>query len=84
MKPGQRQEDQNRTFKAESGSSPNGVANQWLAQRRGKDVWVSLSHGEEIVGRLAAFDAYSLRLEVGATSVLVFKGPGVVVRDASA
>lgn len=85
MKPGDRQQADNRAHKDATGSSPNGVANKWLAERRSRFVTV-LYRGEEIVrGHLLAFDSYSLLVKGHDSGmglepeVLVFKGPGVVV-----
>lgn len=83
-RPGRRQEEDGRTFRSNTGSAPNGVANHWLSTRIGKELVVAMPGGERISGVLIAFDSYSLAVKaVGAEfSVLVFKGPGVVICDA--
>jgi hypothetical protein len=86
--PGERQIERGREFKDNTGSSPNGVANKWLAQRRGCEVAVQRPGQLELVGELIGFDAYSvlIRVEVAIShddsepmDMLIFKGPGVTV-----
>jgi sRNA-binding regulator protein Hfq len=86
-KPGGRQAADNRAYREETKASPNGVANRWLAEHRGKPVKVTMASGETMQGVLRAFDAYSLELSEGTLgpqeTILVFKGPGVSLRDAA-
>ena len=81
MKPGERQIVEGRVFKRDVGSSPNGVANAYLAAARGKDVVIEHNNECIMTGTLIAFDAYSLEIKPNGLvrTVLIFKGPGVVV-----
>lgn len=83
-RPGLRQETDGRAFRGNTGSSPNGVANNWLSTRIGKPIAITMPTGTTIEGFLLAFDAYSIAIKnpKAEFSVLVFKGPGVVVCDA--
>lgn len=87
-KPGDRQLLDNAEHKMHLGSTPNGVANKFLAIARGCSVTVHAG-GRVLQGTLLSFDAYSIALAVpgpkkGAyTHVLVFKGPGVAIEVAA-
>ena len=74
--PGDRQAADNKAYKAATGSSPNGVANAYLAQLRGKRVQIRLPDGSSEAGTLIAFDAYTVQID----EALFFKGPGVSIR----
>lgn len=78
-RPGDRQHDDNKKHKRDLGSSPNGVANQFLSSVRDKKVSVYLGQDVIAIGTLVRFDAYSMVVLVSGTERLVFKGPGVVV-----
>jgi hypothetical protein len=81
-RPGERQEADNRSHKAEYGASPNGVANRWLADRKGRRVKVIVPDSGPVEGVLVAFDGYSLLVRQSESAEsLVFKGPGVVVMN---
>jgi len=82
-KPGERQIRDNQSHKKDLGSSPNGVANQFLAQNRGQVVSVASDGVVLMVGVLLSFDAYSLVVQADGHDRLVFKGPGVVISAAS-
>lgn len=79
-RPGERQIEDGREYKKATGSSPNGVANSWLAARRGREVRVVYRDELLVEGELVGFDSYSLevRLPYDETA-LVFKGPGIVI-----
>lgn len=82
MKPGDRQIERGRDFKQNTGSSPNGVANKWLSSMRGRHITVYGPSGESLAaGALVGFDAYSIEMQFKeeADTVLVFKGPGMVL-----
>jgi hypothetical protein len=81
-RPGERQIERGKTFKRNTGSSPNGVANAWLSRHRGQGVSVLYQGSELCRGILVAFDAYSLEVDEGPRAkdtTLVFKGPGMEV-----
>ena len=78
--PGQRQIQQGREFKDNTGSSPNGVANSFLSSLRGKKVAVLIDDGE-YTGVLIGFDSFSIKLEDLDGPYLIFKGPGMIVRQ---
>ena len=78
-RPGDRQHADNKQHKRDLGSSPNGVANQFLSALRDKKVTVYLGSTAIAIGTLVRFDAYSMVVLVGGVERLVFKGPGVVV-----
>lgn len=83
-KPGDRQLLDNAEHKMHLGSTPNGVANKFLAIARGQLVEVNAG-GRVLKGTLLAFDAYSIALATEGTHkhVLVFKGPGVSIEVAA-
>lgn len=70
----------NREQKHALGSSPNAVANKYLASLRDREVVIT-SEAFRRQGKLLAFDLYSLLIQEGGLSepTLVFKGPGVAV-----
>jgi hypothetical protein len=64
---------------------PNGVANKFLAALIGWPIVVGVGAERVHYGRLLMFDGYSLLIEEDEhTQVLLFKGPGVVVRPGGA
>lgn len=80
---GERQVESGKEYKKNTGSSPNGVANSWLARHRGTKIKITFqSDSAEMVGVLLGFDAYSLEIGDSEGSFLVFKGPGLVVEGA--
>jgi len=83
-RPGDRQLLDNAAHKLHLGSTPNGVANQFLSMCRAKHVTVR-SEGGCHEGTLLAFDAYSMLIarDGDHLHVLIFKGPGVSVEIAS-
>lgn len=86
MKPGEKTVQQNKDHKHAMGSSPNKVANSYLAAARGKSV--AVYDGKQMVvtgGLLYEFDLYSFTIrpegaEDDSTDCLFFKGPGVWIR----
>lgn len=82
IKPGDRQIEDGKVFRKDTGASPNGTANQYLAAAKGKQIVIRnqdldvLSRGE-----LVAFDAYSMAVQEGDRPfpTLLFKGPGLKI-----
>jgi len=82
-KPGDRQIDRGRSFKDNTGSTPNGVANRWLSARIGEQLRIEKDGKLLCKGLLVGFDAYSFLIVDKSVERLVFKGPGTVIVGSS-
>lgn len=81
-KPGERTAQTQKKYKHAHGEAANGVANKFLAKRRGQMVSISDINGTSLVGKLVAFDMYAIEMLVKGMPMLVYKGPGLKIAGA--